>query len=382
MSKEYQVCTSCVMDTSDSEIVFDDKGECNHCKRYRKFVWDRVFSGREGQDLLEAAFDKVRRNGKGKEFDCILGLSGGCDSTYVAYLAKQHNLRPYLVSFNNGYDPAITTRNCQRIAAYLKTDLHTWSVDYWEFKQLQLAYLMSGCVNIEVLSDHAIWAVLYRSAAKLGLRYILSGNNVVTEAIIPASWGYDSKDLVNILDIYKKHGNGTPLKTFPILDSWQLLRYHYLNRVQIVPPLNYVQYIKEDAKKLFTKEFGWEDYGPKHAESIITRFYQFYILPKRTGIDKRRAHLSCLVLSNQMKRSEALEELKKDAYDSKTFSDDYNFVLNYLGITGPELEKFIALPIKSNWEYKTDITPELGKKVWMLMPVQLRKTLKLESLGG
>lgn len=368
------------MDTSALDITFDEQGICNHCKKYDQYISSYVFTGTTGKKKLDELMTKIKTYGKVKPYDSVLGLSGGCDSTYVAYLTKQFNLKPYLVSLSNGYDSSITTRNCQRIASYLNTDLHSHTIAKEEFKQMQLAYLRSGCVNIETLSDHAIWALLYQTAARLNVKYILSGNNFVTEGILPSSWSYDSKDLVNIMDIYKKHGNGTALKTFPAMTAWKFAYYHYLKGIELLSPLNFVSYDKEEAKKLFAKEFGYEDYGVKHAESIITRFYQFYMLPKRTGIDKRRAHLSCLICAGQLARETALEEIKKPAYTPELFKSDRGFIANYLGLSERELECLIELPIKSNLEYKTGKSSSWGKRIWLLMPVWLRKLVRLQGI--
>ena len=354
MAREYQICTRCLMDTSDPQIQFDEKGLCNHCRFYDERIKQNVFTGEDGKKRLSLLVEKVKKNGKGKEYDCILGLSGGNDSTYVAYLAKQLGLRPYLVSLDNGYDPEITKRNVQRIAKYLNTELHVYTIDPEEFRDLQIAFLKSGVVNLEVLTDHAIIAMLYRTAAKLGTKYVLSGTNLVTEGILPVSWGYDSKDLVNILDIYKKHGSGRKLKTVPKLSIARFMYYYYFRQIEFVSPLNYVSYIKKDAKELFAREFGYEDYGAKHCESIFTKFYQFHILPRRLHVDKRRAHLSCLVCSGQMTREEALKELEKPPYAKEELESDKRFVLNRLGLTEEEFESLISRPVRSNFEYRTD----------------------------
>lgn len=354
MPRDYQICARCVMDTSDPEIQFDGNAVCNHCRRYETLIEEHVFTGEEGRGKLALIVDQIKKDGKGKEYDSVLGLSGGSDSTYVAYLARQLGLTPYLTALDNGYDAEVTKRNVQKIARYLNTELHVYTIDPDEFRDLQLAYLKSGVLNIEVLSDHAILAVLYETAAKLGVKYVLSGQNIVTEGILAASWGHDNRDLVNILDIYRKHGSGRKLKTFPQLSVAGFLYYYYFKKIRFVTPLNYVPYVQTDAKALFAREFGYEDYGAKHAESIFTRFYQFYMLPTRLHVDKRRAHLSCLVMSGQMSREDALRELEKPPYEKERLQEDKQFVLRRLGLSEDQFESFLSQPIRSHLEYRTD----------------------------
>ena len=343
------------MDTTDSEIRFDESGICNHCRQYDELVRTHVLVGEDGQRKLHEIGDRIRREGAGKAYDCVLGLSGGCDSTYVAYLAKGLGLRPYLVTLDNGYDTETTKRNVERIAKYLGAEVNVYTIDPAEFRDMQLAYLRSGVINIEVLTDHAILALLYRTADRLRTKYVLSGVNTVTEGILPKSWGYDNKDVVNIVDICRKHGSGVKLKTFPRMSVALRLYYHFIKKITFVRLLDFVSYMKRDAKALFASEFGYEDYGPKHCESMFTRFYQFYILPRRLHVDKRRAHLSCLVCSGQMTRQEAIRELQQSPYaQQEQLEQDKRFVLGRLGLTEEELEALISQPVRSPFDFKTD----------------------------
>jgi len=363
------------MDTTDPEIQFDDNGVCNHCTRYCELIEKIVFTGEDGERRLRAIVDKIKKQGKNKDYDCILGLSGGVDSTYVAYLTKQLGLRPYLITLDNGYDTEVTKRNVQRIVDYLNAELHVHSIDPEEFRDLQLAYLKSGVLNIEVLTDHAILALLYRTAAKLEIKYVLSGQNIVTEGILPTSWGYDNRDLVNIRDIYKKHGSGRKLKTFPQISVAHFIYYYFFKEIEFVHLLNYVSYMKKDAKALFTREFNYEDYGAKHCESVFTKFYQFYMLPRRAHVDKRRAHLSCMVCSGQMTREEALKELEKPPYTKEELEEDKKFVLTRLGLTEEQFESLISQPIRSNFEYKTD------KRTMQILMFPRRQWRTIRNLG-
>jgi len=346
------------MDTSDPDIVFDENGVCNHCRQYEKLVAQYVSTGDAGKRQLTALSARVKKAERGKTYDCVLGVSGGIDSTYVAYLARELALKPYLVALDNGYDTLPARRNALRIADYLGTELHAHRIDPREFRDLQMAYLKSGVLNIEVLTDHAIRALLYRTAAKLGVKYVLSGTNIVTEGILPPAWGgYNSSaDLRNIVDIYRNHGSGLSLSTFPQISISETIHYHWMRGIRFVSPLNYVLYDKQAAKDLFAKEFGYEDYGPKHCESVFTRFYQFYILPRRLGVDKRRAHLACLVMSQQMTREEALAELATPPYTAEQFACDRKYVADYLAISEDELEALVALPIRSATDYATGRT--------------------------
>jgi N-acetyl sugar amidotransferase len=355
-----RVCARCVMDSSDPQIVFDEQGICNHCTRYYEMVKQHVFTGSEGRAKFEAQIATIKQAGKGKEYDCVIGISGGADSTYNAVLAKEAGLRPLAVHLDNGWDAELAVCNIERTLKHLGIELHTHVIDWDEFRDLQLAYLRSGCVNIETLTDHAIWACLYHEAAKRDIKYICSGTNIVTEGILPVAWGYDNKDLVNILDIHKRFGSGIKLKTFPMLTFAQYTKYTMMKGIQYVSLLNYVTYRKKDIKPYLFREFGWKDYPGKHGESMFTYFYQSYMLPRRLHfggmpVDKRKAHLSCLVCAGEMTRREALAELEKPLYKTE---NDARLALEYvakkLNITPFELGVYIDMPVVPNTAYKTD----------------------------
>jgi len=355
MTREYQICKRCIMDTSDPEIVFDDNGICNHCKRYDDFIRMYVFTGDAAQRRMNDIVNEVKAHGRGCEYDCILGVSGGADSTYNAYIAKKAGLRPLAVHLDNGWDTELAVGNIERTLDRLDIELYTHVIDWEEFRGLQLAYLRSGCVNIEALTDHAILALLYHTAAERNVKYILSGWNMVTEAILPVSWGYDSRDLINILDIYKKHGSGKKLKTYPMLTFSQFARYHLIKRIDIVKLLDYVPYRKKDIKPFLTEQLGWKDYSGKHGESMFTHFYQSYMLPRRLKVDKRRAHLACLVCSGELTREEALKELEEPLYKGKREErETVEYVAKKLELTVEQFEALLDLPVKSNYEYRTD----------------------------
>lgn len=354
LKSAYQVCIRCVMDTTDPDIQFDDQGLCNHCRELELELQQRPDPARL-DTALQQLVDQIRETGKGKRYDCITGVSGGVDSTYVVYLMKQLGLRPLVVHLDNGWNSELAVRNIEQIITKLGFDLYTRVLDWNEFRELQLAYLEASVLDLEALTDHAISATLYAAAAKHGVKYILAGTNRVTEAILPLHWRYANKtnDAVNIRHINKTFRK-KPLKDFPLMSFTRYCYYWKVKQIQWVSLLDYVNYQKESAKSLIQQELGWRDYGGKHYESVITRFYQGYILPHKFGIDKRRAHLSTLVASGQMSREAALAELEKPLIDPEILEEDLRFVPKKLGITRKQFDEIMALPAKSHYDYKTD----------------------------
>jgi len=350
-----QICVNCVMDTSDPEIVFDEQGVCDYCKDYKVVHAQRVFEGYEGARLLQEEIAKIKGDGKNKKYDCIMGISGGVDSTYVAYLAKQHGLRPLAVHLDNGWNSELAAKNLANIIRRLGFDLHTHVIDWEEFKDLQLAYLKASVIDIEAITDHAVFSALYKLAAEHKVKHLLVGLNVVTEAILPRAWITAKMDGANIADIHKQFGT-KPLKTFPLMDIW--LKQYYLNVLKIkkVRILNYVPYIKEDAQATIIKKLKWRDYGGKHYESVFTRFYQGYILPEKFKVDKRIAHLSTLICSGQITREQALEELKTPPYDAEQLKIDKEFVLKKFELSEGEFDEIMNLPIRKHEDFKTEGT--------------------------
>lgn len=366
MKKGHRVCTRCVMDTSDPDIVFDGKGVCNHCREYDGVVRIRLLGGVERGNRLRGLVDKIKREGRNRKYDCIVGVSGGVDSSYVAYMAKKLGLRPLAVHLDNGWDSELAVGNIEKILRKLDIDLYTCVVDWEEFRDLQLAYLKASVVDIEVVTDHAIAAALHDIADKQGIGYILSGANIVTETIMPVSWAYRKNDLRNLKTIHRRYGKGG-LKTYPMLGLSRLLYYRFFKRILTIPLLDYMDYNKKEAKRILQSEFGWEDYGGKHYESLFTKFYQAYILPTKFNIDKRRAHLSNLIYSGQVTREEALKELEKPVYDKAELEADKKYVLKKLGLSGEEFEDLMKLPIKRHQEFETDD--------WAYLPLKKLKNL-------
>ncbi len=347
---EYQQCSNCILDASDTRTIeFNADGVCNYCIGYsEEHARHKAYNEYE----LTKVVEEIKAAGSNKPYDCLLGISGGVDSTYLAVKAKDLGLRPLLVHFDNGWNSELAVDNIERTVSKLGFDLHTIVVKWEEFRDLQLAFLKAGVVDIEMITDHAIIATLYKLAVKFRIKYILSGTNLATEGILPSDWIHHKADHVHILAINQKFG-GRQLKSYP------LLRVRLRNRAQVmglrtVSILNYIDYNKDLAKRELKERLGWRDYGGKHYESIFTRFYQGYILPRKFGIDKRKAHLSTLICSKQLTRQQALEEMKQPLYDKSTLQEDYEFVVKKLGLTKTEFEAILDEPPKPHADYPVE----------------------------
>jgi N-acetyl sugar amidotransferase len=340
------------MDTSDPDIRFDGEGVCSHCREYARLSQDSLYSGPDGQKRLDALVDRIKEEGKGKEYDCILGLSGGVDSSFVAYKAKELGLRPLAVHLDNGWNSELSVANIERIVKRLDIDLYTYVIDWEEFRELQISFFKASVVDIELLTDHAIAAVLFDIARKNHLRYFLSGYNVATESIMPKSWFFGNKlDGRNIKAIFREFGDKKRIESFPILSFYKYILFVYARRLKVIPLLNYLSYNKSEAMAILQEKLGWVYYGGKHYESRFTQFYQAYILPKKFHIDKRRAHLSSLIYSGQLSRDEALKAMEEELYTPGKFREDKEFVVKKLGMTESEFEEYMNLPPRSHLEY-------------------------------
>jgi len=338
------------MDTiADPDISFDSNGISNYYYEYKK-AGAGLHTGEEGWRLLEGLAAEIKEAGKGQPYDCIMGLSGGVDSTYVAYLAKKLGLRPLAVHFDNGWNSELAVMNIENIISRLGFDLFTYVINWNEFRDLQLAYLKASVVDIEAITDHAIFATLYRLAGEKKVKYFLNGTNIQTENTLPKSWIHSKSDHINIKSIHKAYGT-LPLKTFPFSNARVKRYYQEVMGVRSVSMINYVEYNKQQVKQLIQTELDWRDYGGKHYESVWTRFYQGYILPEKFKIDKRKAHLSDLIFGGQMTKAEALEELAKPIYDPKQFKIDYEFVLKKLGLSATEFDAIIKDKPRSHYAF-------------------------------
>ena len=353
MDKEYQICTNCIMDTSDPQITFDEDGVCNHCKEYQEKL-DKFFRGvSDKKKKLSSILEQIKLSGKNKKYDCIIGVSGGVDSTYLAYIAvEKFGLRPLAVHFDNGWNSELSVENIHKVLEKLDIDLHTHVVNWEEFKDLQLSFLKASVPDAEIPTDHAISALLFKIASKYGIKYILGGSNIATEAIMPRMWTYGVHDSRYIRDVQKKFGN-KKLKTYPYYGLVKFFNYLFVKKLRNIHILNYIEYDKDEAMSLIQEELGWKYYGGKHFESIYTRFFQAYILPKKFNIDKRRAHLSTLILSGQMTRDEALNEMEKNIYPKSLLADDKEYVIKKLGLINDSFDEIMEKEVKTFHDYQT-----------------------------
>ena len=351
MEDTTKICSRCVMDSTASEISFDDKGECNFCKSYDTTAKSEVFSDEIGKDKLDLLVKEIKEKSKNKKYDVLIGLSGGVDSSYVAYLLKKkYNLRALAVHLDNGWNTELAVANVEELVKRLDIDLVTNVLDWGEFSDIQSSFLKSSISNIEIPTDHAIWATLLKTANKYGISYIVAGNNVVTEAIMPESWLYGSKDSKLIRSIHKKFGD-IKMRTYPYLTTFDFIKFLLIKNIRWVPILNYIPYVKDEAKQLLINELGWRDYGGKHYENIFTRFFHAYYLPEKFGFDLRKCYLSALICSGQITRDEALKELQNPPASAEVLNEDKNYVLKKLRLTNKEFEKIISDPNKEFYDF-------------------------------
>lgn len=349
----YQICTRCIMDTTDPDINFDNQGVCNHCRSFDINAKTKWFPNEEGKHLLEVLVNRIKEEGAKKQYDSIIGLSGGVDSSYLALIAKKMGLRPLAVHIDTGWNTNYSVTNIENIVKALKFDLHTYVVNWEEMKDLQLAFLWSGVENQDTPQDHVIFAALYKFAIDNGIKYVLSGSNYATESVLPIGWGHDAMDLKQLKAIHKLYGK-KKLKTFPTVNFFQYRIYFpFIKKMQVVTLLNYLPYNRKEAINILQQEVGFQDYGNKHFESQFTKFFQGYFLPKKFGYDKRRAHLSSLVLSGQLTREEAMKEMKNVLYDEDLFIEDRAFIIKKLGLNDKIFSEILRTPNKSFRDYPT-----------------------------
>lgn len=338
---------------ADPDITFDENGICNYYHEYKIAEQRMVFKGSEGKVKLAGGVSRIKSRAKAGDYDCVLGLSGGADSTYLAYLAKREGLKPLIVHFDYGWNSETAVKNVENAVSKLGFDLFTYVMDWPEFKDLLRSYFLASVLDLDVPADHMIFGALYKVAGKYGIKTMLSGHNVVTEHVLPRTWNYNKFDIVNLRNIHRKFG-AKPLKKLPALGLWQTAYYQLLLNIESVQLLNYVDYNKAEVKRIIQKEVGWTDYGGKHHESVFTRFYQGYILPEKFHIDKRKAHLSNLIFSGQLSREDALNELKKPTYDATLQQEDKVFVAKKLDFSTSEFKEVLRRPNVPHEFYGTD----------------------------
>jgi N-acetyl sugar amidotransferase len=350
MQANYKICSNCIMDSSDPNISFHENGMCNHCKTFYNETSKEWMPNEIGAMQLDEIIRKIKSKMKNKKYDCILGISGGVDSSYLALVLKKYNLRTLLVHVDAGWNKEVAVSNIQKVVEYTGFDLYTHVVDWEDMKKLQIAYLKSGISNQDVPQDHIFFSTLFKVAMKLGIKVFVSGGNFATECILPKSWHGSAMDAINLKDIYKKFGS-SKLTNY---DTINFFEYHFLYKIlgmREVRPLNYMPYDRNKAIDEL-QQIGWRNYGRKHGESFFTNFFQNYYLPIRFQIDKRRAHYSSMIVTSQISREEALKLINEPLYNDQELANDYIYFCNKLSITPKEMENYMNLPIKSYSDYK------------------------------
>lgn len=367
----YQICTKTIMDTTDPDIVFDINGASDYYHNYKRNILPNWHTDEQGYKELMKIAELIKAEGKGKDFDCIIGLSGGLDSSYTAYVAKEiMGIRPLLFHVDAGWNTDKAVGNIEKLCNGLGLELFTEVINWEEMKNLQRAYLKAQIPGQDAPQDIAFFSGMYKFARKHNIKYVLTGANYSTECCKePPAWGaYPGIDKLLVMDIYKRFGHGK-LKTFPILDILQYkVLYQVVYGMQVFKPLNLVPFIKKDAEDLLYTRFGWEKFQHKHHESRFTRFFEDYWLSRKFGFEKRRAHFSSLILTGQMTRDEALERISRPELDDKTLINEFEYVAHKLDFTTEELQKIFEGENKTFREYRNKRwVVNLGAKFLMAM---------------
>lgn len=372
-SRSYQQCVRCVMDTTDIEITFDDAGRCNHCTEFLDKRSRHIYHGKESDEQLGQLIAAIKGAGRNKRYDCVIGVSGGADSSYLAYIAKERGLKPLAVHMDNGWNSEEAVSNIKNIVRKMSIDYESFVLDWEEFRDLQLSFLRASVPEAETPTDLAIPAALHHIAARHDVKYVLGGGNLATEGILPLSWHYDVRDLTYLNHIHRRFGSRR-LKNFPTFGYRREMYYKFVRGIKTVYPLNYLPFVKKDATKLLKERFGWKRYGGKHHESRYTKFIQSYYLFEKFGIDYRRATFSSQICGGEMSREEALENLRSKPYDPVEIEDDKKYIAKKLGIPLEELEEIIRREPRWYWDYPND-----QKKLEFVYDVY-RKIFKKEKL--
>lgn len=355
MTTKYKICTQCVMDESDPNISFSETGECSYCQYFAENMKHFVKTGKDAEEFLARDISEIKSRRKG-EYDCILGLSGGVDSSYLALKAIDWGLKPLAVHVDAGWNSELAVKNIDSIVNKLGLDLITVVIDWDSMKNLQRAFLRSGIANQDIPQDHAFFASLYRIAEKHKIRSILTGSNYATESVLPRAWGYTASDATFIKSVFSNFSQpGEQMKSFPLMsvNHFHLMTLGF-HKVKIFSPLNYLPYQKDIAIQELKERLEWKPYSRKHGESRFTKFFQNHYLIKKWGYDKRKAHLSSLIISGQMTRDEAISELKKPVYDEAELKDDLEFVLKKLEFSNQEFDQFLKAPNNDGSKLKKD----------------------------
>ncbi len=350
-----QICTNCVMDTTDTKIQFDENGICDHCRAFEIEIKPHWHTNDRGAKALKSIIEKIKKEGKGKDFDCMMGMSGGIDSSFLLYkMVSEFGLRPLVFHVDAGWNSQIAVNNIERLVDGLGLDLFTEVINWEEMKDLQLAFFKSGVPHIDVPQDHAFFATMYKFASKYKIKTILTGGNYSTECVRnPLEWMYYQSDSIQLKDIYRKFGSGK-LKDYKITNIlWHKIWLPYFKGIKLYRPLDLIPYNKEHAMQELVDKFGYQKYPQKHFESRFTKFYEGFWLPERFGFDTRKVQFSSLILTNQMTRDEALLKLNEKVYSKEQIDEDFEYISNKLGISVDELWSYFNAPKKTYKDYKS-----------------------------
>jgi N-acetyl sugar amidotransferase len=351
--KKYQICNRCVLDTSDPEIVFDKEGNCNHCTDYITRISKLTYQGEKSDNELKQVVKEIKEAGKKNDYDCVVGVSGGIDSSYVAYLVKNLGLRPLAVHLDNGWNSEEAVNNIKNVCKNLGIDYISHVLDWEEFKDIQLSVLKSSIVEVEIPTDIAILSAVHKAAAKYNIKYIISGGNYATEGLLPEKWFYNPKDKKLLTSIHKKFGK-VKMKSFPLFDYKKEMFYKFVKGIKMVYILNYVPFDKEAAMELLKDKLGWKYYGGKHYESKYTGFVQSYYQLEKFNVDYRKATYSTLICTGAMTREEAIESLKSKPYDKEKIKIEIEYLSKKFGLSVEEFMNIMNSPPKSYKDYPND----------------------------
>ena len=370
---DYKICSRCVMDTSDAKIKFDKDGVCDHCLAFDKNILPIWNFGQGREKQLKEIVDKIKQSSKGKDFDCILGMSGGIDSSYLLYLVtKKLDLKPLVFHVDAGWNSQIAVNNIEKLVDGLGLDLYTEVIDWEEMKDLQRSFFKSGVPHVDTPQDHAFFATMYKFASNYNIKNIITGGNFSTECTRnPKDWMYYQSDSKQLKDIHKKFGQ-KPLKNFPLTSAlWHRLYLPFVRGIKLHRILDYMEYNKEEATKFLVNNYGYQEYPQKHFESRFTRFYESYWLPERFGFDTRRVQFSSLILTNQMSRDEAIEILKQPSYDKENIKHEFEYISSKLDMSIDELKDCMNMPLKTYKDFKSqDYIYKIGATVSRILSLE------------
>ncbi|MCX7697962.1 MAG: N-acetyl sugar amidotransferase [Candidatus Goldbacteria bacterium] len=349
----YVECQRCLMNSEITQYFeVDEKGLCNYCRQYDREI-EMLGEDNFRREYIYRKIEEIKKSSKNKPYDCIMGLSGGRDSSYLTWWLKKQGLRVLLVHLDNGWNSELAVHNINKLCRYTGFELYTHVIDWEEFRELQKAYIKAHVIDIEALTDHAIYAIILKLSAKHNIQYIISGMNITTESIMPKDWVHNKKDAVNILDIIKKNSR-IKIRSYPYISFFKNLFYHFYYKIETVMPLNYINYNIMEADRVLKQEIGWVPYSRKHGESFFTNFYQNYILPVKFKVDKRYAHLSNLICAGQMTKEEAKRKLLEPLYESADLQADIEYFLKKMDMTIDEFNLYLKQPPVPHTYYKTD----------------------------